>query len=660
MTFRCKARRRPTARPHQDEGAILIIAILIITTVALVVGLVLTRGSGSLKATVALRNVAGTSYAADSAANVAINGLRKGTGFTLPDKFDNATAAIGGNTADKGCFGNTIVDYGTDNLSLNGFYPSTGTVGQSSAYIECTGEKGTGAQGSPVQINNTNKPGQAILTLGAKSGNGLQFGQSASETDYIHGSVTSNSFIKSKGTLNVTGTGVKINAAGSGGCSGTIKLNGANAACGSTSIADPNYPAPTDTPVLPAAPTCPTSNGGPAVFSPGVYKTTPDQAGISAETQRIALANTTTGGTFTPTLAGYGAVSAQLWNVTPANLQATLQGTWGINVTVSGTVGTSGVIGSVYNLTFPAILGDVTTMTAPSALTGTGGPKATVTTPTAGKTGYSNCSRSVGWLYFAPSSTTTTGVYYFNWTGAWQVSSTVVGGTLALAHDGTISGGTSIAPSGSASAPSGVGACVNPILDAKAVGVELVFGGTSQMDFTGSALKEFCATYTKTAIPTVVYGLKSAVGAGTYQVPAQSGCIITAGCTMINASNGSHAEFYFNGFVYAPWAFISLNANNNSQPFFNFGLITDTLFVGANPSNQCGQCAFINLPDNSPGYGTTSTTVLMKVHVCQGSATVTAACKTNTPTLTARVQLWDQGGDKSQRQITVLSWSHSL
>lgn len=647
MTSRRRPVRRPGTHPRQDEGATLVLAILIVTTVALVVGAVVTRGGGSLKATVTLRNVAGTSYSADSAANIAINDLRTGYGFTAPNKFDNALAATGGSTADKGCFGNAIADLGTDALSLNGFYPATGTVGQSSAYIECTGEAGSGAQGSPVQITNTNKPGQAILTLGAKSNNGLQFGQAASEVDYIHGSITSDSFVKSKGTLNVTGTGVTINAVT--GCSGTININGSAGSCGSTSTADPNYPAPTTTPALAAGPTCPTSNGGPEVYTPGLYTMTPDLAGVTAEIQKITLSNGTGNGTFTPSYNGVSG-GVQAYNVTPATLQTALQAAWNVAVTVTGTAGTS------YTVTFPTILGDVSQMTVTSAL-GPGSKTATASTTTAGS---STCARIVGWRYFAPSTATSTGVYYFNWPGIWSVSTATVGGTLSSANNGTTSGGASISPAGGAAAPSTVGSCVNPILDTNAIGVELVFGGTSQMDFTGSALKEFCATYVPSgAIPTVVYGLKASVGSGPYQVPAESGCIVSSSpCPMISAFNGSHAQFYFNGFVYAPWAFITLDANNNSQPFFNFGLITDTLFVGANPSNQCNGCAFINLPDNSPGYGTTSTTVLIKVHVCLGSTTVTASCKANTPALTARVQLWDINGDKSQRQISILSWNH--
>ena len=77
---------RPAAPPgptRRRRGALLIIAIVIVTVVALVTGFVLTQGDGSLRATVALRDVAGASYAADGAAQVAINDLR--TGYNIGD-----------------------------------------------------------------------------------------------------------------------------------------------------------------------------------------------------------------------------------------------------------------------------------------------------------------------------------------------------------------------------------------------------------------------------------------------------------------------------------------------------------------------------------------------------------------------------------------------
>lgn len=668
MISRWRALRR-NAVGSNDDGAILILAIAIVTTVALVVGLVLTRGSGSLKATIALRNVNGTAYAADSAANVVINGLRKGTGFTSPNKFDNALGASGLSTAGKGCFGNSISDYGTDALSLDGFYQATIASPKSSAYIECTGEKDTGAQGSPVQITSTNKPGQAILTLDTTSLGGLDFGQS-SETNTVHGSVTSDSGLKVKNnsTLNATGTGVSINAnPAKGGCNNhVVQVNGVDTPCGTTSIPDPGlstphnaaYDPPTTLPAWPATPTCPSSSVGPEIFYPGVYTMTPDAAGVGPQTITIVV-SAGSAGTFTPTLTaptGYPAAAAQAWNVTPAAMQSSLRGSWGIPVTVAGTQTTATVAGS-YAITFPGILGTTPALTVAGAGLGAG-KSVTRSTTTPGK---ASCSPSAGWYYFAPQDTNSTGVYYFNWSGTWGLSGTAVGGTLSANNDGTTAGSPSIAPLPNAPAPTKPGACVNPIKDADAVGVEFVFGGTAKLNPSNASLKEFCATYSSSSIPTVVYGLKNSVGSAPDPVvPAQTKCVASSSCATISISQGDHAVVYFQGFVYAPNAYMTLDVNNATQPFFNFGLITNTMHLGQT-GNGCGTCAYINLPDNSPGFGTKSTVVLIKVHVCLGAPTVAGSpsCKTNAPALIARVQLYDLNGDKSQRQVSILSWSHS-
>src|SRR6478672_3453996 len=126
-------------RPRDDDGAILVIAMIIVTSVALVVGAVLTRGDGSLRATVALRQVAGTTYAADGAAQVAINDLRAGywdpaATVTKPSgwAFNNATGT--------GCFGYNGDGSTIDGLQLPGFYPAAKSSGEgpTSAYVTCT------------------------------------------------------------------------------------------------------------------------------------------------------------------------------------------------------------------------------------------------------------------------------------------------------------------------------------------------------------------------------------------------------------------------------------------------------------------------------------------------------------------------------------------
>src|SRR5215218_3451899 len=66
-------------RRGNDDGAMLIVALIVITSVAFVTAAVLSHGSANLRSTIVLRGVASTSYAADAGAKVAINNLRLGS-----------------------------------------------------------------------------------------------------------------------------------------------------------------------------------------------------------------------------------------------------------------------------------------------------------------------------------------------------------------------------------------------------------------------------------------------------------------------------------------------------------------------------------------------------------------------------------------------------
>jgi hypothetical protein len=254
---------------------------------------------------------------------------------------------------------------------------------------------------------------------------------------------------------------------------------------------------------------------------------------------------------------------------------------------------------------------------------------------------FNTCKAS--WIYLDP------GTYYLNFTGSgsanvWNIGGTVVGGTLTAAKTDT--------------PPATPGACVSPLTSPTAAGVELVMGGASQLDFGMGSAAEFCATYHQNSIPTVVYGLKTAVGSGANVVPAESGCTITvSGCTVLgDDGNGSKPSYFFEGFVYVPKAAIEVAANNNSQPFFNFGIVSRTLSLSTTGS-ACGTCAFISLPDNSPGLGVANTIVDINAYFCLGASTCSAAA--GRLTLVARVEIDDPSGSpvSGQRKITVLSWS---
>jgi Tfp pilus assembly protein PilX len=262
-------------RPGDDRGAILIIAIVVVTVVALVTGFVLTQGDGSLRATVALRDVARASYAADGAAQSAINDLRTGynvgSGEPSPWYYTNAVGT--------GCFGYDGAAGGTtpkDTLVLDGLIPKQGTETQSvmSAAVVCTPEDATGDQGSAVPINNGNKPGNAILTLGTSGAeNGFTFKTNGSGAAFrVRGGVWSNSniFRDNNGDLEAT-TYIRANT----GCTPPSAMVAPVVNCSASTAPDPNYQsdldiAGTGIPALRTPPaSCP--NNGTVTLQPGYY-----------------------------------------------------------------------------------------------------------------------------------------------------------------------------------------------------------------------------------------------------------------------------------------------------------------------------------------------------------------------------------------------------
>src|SRR3712207_6354450 len=158
----------------------LIAALIVITSVALVTGAVLSYGSANLHSTVVLRGVASTSYAADAGAKVAINNLRLGS--SAPDW---TTPAFGGtwndgtwngwvytNYADgTGCFG-ADGSAPRDALVLNNIAPAAGDqTGNTSVRVECAPVAGTGilSGGAGVVLNSTDPFAQALSTTSSGS-----------------------------------------------------------------------------------------------------------------------------------------------------------------------------------------------------------------------------------------------------------------------------------------------------------------------------------------------------------------------------------------------------------------------------------------------------------------------------------------------------------
>ncbi|HEX8093118.1 MAG TPA: hypothetical protein VF542_04755, partial [Jatrophihabitans sp.] len=167
-----------------DTGATLVLALILITVVAVVVGAVLSFGDSSVRVTVALRGQAAGVYGSDGAAQAAITALRL-------SPFNNNTSSP---TYPK-CFGAGATG---DTLQLNNFYPGTNGGAASSAAVTCTADPNSGASGGLVEINPDNKPGNAILTTGTNAAeDGLNIKALSSTIPFtVHGSVVSDSNIR--------------------------------------------------------------------------------------------------------------------------------------------------------------------------------------------------------------------------------------------------------------------------------------------------------------------------------------------------------------------------------------------------------------------------------------------------------------------------------
>ena len=143
-----------------------------------------------------------------------------------------------------------------------------------SAAVVCTPEDATGDQGSAVPINNANKPGNAILTLGESGGeNGFTFKTNGSGAAFrVRGGVWSNSniFRDNNGNLESTES-IRAHT----GCTPVAAMVAPIVNCSASTAPDPNYQsdldiAGTGIPALRTPPaSCP--NNGTVTLQPGYY-----------------------------------------------------------------------------------------------------------------------------------------------------------------------------------------------------------------------------------------------------------------------------------------------------------------------------------------------------------------------------------------------------
>jgi len=255
--------------PAEDRGAALILVLFIVTVIGLAGAALLTFSDTSIRTTVALRDQAGNAYNADGAAQVAIDNLSQGYGFTSPALFNNAN-----NTT---CFGPNTTS-GT--LNLPGFYPATSGNGATagSASVSCSADPASGVNGTAVPITGANRPGQAIMTLGRTTGeDGINVKALGNPSFFnVKGTIRSNSNINiASGTLQST-----VGVSAYGACVGSIVSTPPKTCNTSTNLVDPaydfepHYDTPVDAlPTYRAVPadvsaSCP---GGVVTFLPGYY-----------------------------------------------------------------------------------------------------------------------------------------------------------------------------------------------------------------------------------------------------------------------------------------------------------------------------------------------------------------------------------------------------
>jgi Tfp pilus assembly protein PilX len=220
-----KTPKKTVAGPAEDRGAALVLVLVIVTVIGLVGAALLTFSDTSIRTTVALRDQAAAAYAADGAAQVAINEIQSG-------KLDCASTTP------------QVLNLGT--LASPFYIPVQSQVGPLNASTTCSPNTVEGATstttttttgtGTTVGGTANNLPSYALLALGSASTDfGIDFSRLPTTATVCieNGSVVSNMKI-TIGSLRLgvrlsgtgtpsdcstgSGTGLTVGAAATGGC----------------------------------------------------------------------------------------------------------------------------------------------------------------------------------------------------------------------------------------------------------------------------------------------------------------------------------------------------------------------------------------------------------------------------------------------------------
>jgi hypothetical protein len=685
-------RRRPTwtAIRRDDGGAALILALIIVTVIAISLGALLSLTDTGIRTTVNLRGQAAAAYEADGALQAAVNNIRQSSV----------------NSSTGSCFGG-----GSNTLSLNNF------SGTDSAVVQCTPDPAS-VQIQCTSLTHCNRPGSAILTLGRIPGeDGINLKPLNSGSVFrVHGVVFSNSNINVQGTLN---TNTAVYARGT--CAGTIQSSPA-ASCnyGNTANAlgnDPGYtPATATVPVHQPLPACTTKNSV-VTFLPGYYD---DAAGLSA---MMAGNSACKGSTwwFKPGVYYFDFHNSDsapppgvpagndVWTVndgylvagTPVDSSGKVLSAPSVPASIPGACdspindptplrGVQFIFGGDSQFAVKAgqaeICGNYDANTPPVTIYGLTSGTATTTNLTGTNTLKTTSVVSANTFTNATvtSLATVDGQYATmvnNGTGTVTVGGyappaaipagsilqsaqlrVVHGNTAGSTQDGhtvqlTPTGGTSIP----VTVPSyGDNAVHTDTIDVTNSLAQTVYNGA----FTGAQMVYSASVKHKGTEELDAMQLDL-----TYVAPAfraESGCITSgpytgtgsSNCALIDLLGSPSNKFYVQGTTYAPGAVLDVTLNNATEQIFRFGVIARSLWV-----KETGSVSYagpvIEVPDDSPGF---VFSVFLSVYICLNAATCSPppTGTTTPPAVSARVAYVD--GDPTMptpghRQVSVLSWS---
>jgi hypothetical protein len=224
-------------RYRQDEdGAVLVLALILIMILAVGLAAVLWFSDTSIRATEAIRTQGDQTYADTGAVDAAINGIRANSSMGVDPSIPGATPC-------------TV----TSTVGLNGVTPT----------VHCTGLPGSGGE---VYNNPGNTPAWGLLALGT---GGISLNVKRGNVVDVDGNVASNSTFASagQGSTDITG-----DLTVKGTCSGTYTVSGNISCQTTTATADPAYPMGiSSAPSTPGSYSPTGSCGAVRTFQPGLY-----------------------------------------------------------------------------------------------------------------------------------------------------------------------------------------------------------------------------------------------------------------------------------------------------------------------------------------------------------------------------------------------------